>query len=304
MLSAPQRKVVHVYDAPDILCYEGVWNALVAVGIIGLITFCILPIVGVAYLVYILPTCLSTSKNFRSATKFITRKYRASQAWWTIVILLKGLWVNFTSVLFTSGIGQLMWLNIGLLIYASVSLYVLPWRHYLVSYADSVSHCMVVYIFSTTAFFVEVANSEARKVSVAVVGFVVLDGIILLSGVIFLVIRHYTPKSQAELQKDADDICNTFSRVGKQPERVMDLFQLLPGVEKSAFLWAYKIISRESLSDGFIACRMSSCRMYAKYLSQADLATQRRVSKMPDKQIRVSVDPPQKDNTEFQVVFV
>lgn len=248
-----------VVEMPQVICFEqGEWTAMVGFAVVGALIFLVAPIALFVYLIVLIPKRFSESRNFRISTKFVARKFCADRAWWTIALLLKGLWINFTKIFFVGPVGQILWLNGGLLAYTTLTMLFMPWRHYIVSFIDFASHCILTFFFTTQAFLAVTSSAEQADISYAAMGILFFDFVVLGAGVGFLLYKHLNPPSQEDLDTQAKNLCKVLSRFAKQPDRVSQLLLILPGYEMHILKVASKLIQRESDEQGLVVGKFLS----------------------------------------------
>eukprot|EP00411_Alexandrium_monilatum_P026622 CAMPEP_0175336124 /NCGR_PEP_ID=MMETSP0095-20121207/3649_1 /TAXON_ID=311494 /ORGANISM="Alexandrium monilatum, Strain CCMP3105" /LENGTH=549 /DNA_ID=CAMNT_0016633469 /DNA_START=236 /DNA_END=1882 /DNA_ORIENTATION=- len=237
---------------PSLLCFEGEWIPMSAIAVCGLILFCVLPIAFFARIVWLIPTYFPNNKNFRLSIKFIVRKFTFDRAWWAIVLLLKGLWINLAKVFMTEATGQILWQVSGLLFYAVLTMQFMPWRHFVVSFVDVIAHSILTYFFTMQALFVRTSAGDRENVGAAAAGVLCVAFLVLAFGAGSLVRDHLRPARPSEVVLMANKLCQAFAHFAEQPERAAALLSLLPGNEKRTLWSAGLIIRRESSPEGLL----------------------------------------------------
>jgi len=241
-----------VVDFPSLLCFEGEWIPMSAIAVCGLLLFCVLPIAFFVRIVWLIPTYFPNNKNFRLSIKFIVRKFTFDRAWWAIVLLLKGLWINLAKVFMTEATGQILWQVSGLLFYAVLTMQFMPWRHFVVSFVDVIAHSILTYFFTMQALFVRTSAGDRENVGAAAAGVLCVAFLVLAFGAGSLVRDHLRPARPSEVVLMANKLCQAFAHFAEQPERAAALLSLLPGNEKRTLWSAGLIIRRESSPEGLL----------------------------------------------------
>jgi len=240
------------------LCYEDDWKALMGAGVAGIFIYCIAALVLMNYLIWQAPRYYK-HLTYRLATKFLFVRFRTGCAWWSIVLLVKGLLVSVTAVLFTDGVSQFMWINIIFTIYVPLAASVLPWRSHPVAVLDIVAHMALCYVFGTGGFFVSTTDEEKTVVMhrlYVCVGCVA--GAIVVCCFLFLCKKYqqdYKAKDMSAVQTElAGQIVFEMKRVVENPIMLTYLLKVLPDTEVRSFRAVQGIICREASQSMSVSC--------------------------------------------------
>ncbi|CAE7361343.1 unnamed protein product [Symbiodinium necroappetens] len=116
--------------------------------------------------------------SFRRRWKFMIQKMRPSVHWWMMVILIKGLWLALTSVLWNTTMAQSLWICTGLLAYFTGSYVLLPWRSVFVAMLDIGTHVSILLLCLLLPFLLTFKPEES---DVASMFFLILSGLCFLA---------------------------------------------------------------------------------------------------------------------------
>lgn len=218
-------------SAPDVLCDSQTWKDLLAVAIPGMLVFCGGALTLFAYINIKAPAHFH-EEEFRKKWRFLFMKFRPTVWWWGTLLLVKGVWLNLTTVIFDVGHLQIVWLIFAHLLYLVVCFTFLPWRSMGVAALDVGMHAMIVLFFSQLPHFAvrsEESGQDMARLSLACWVAPLCGTVVLVLTQLRLKLRPMVP---LEWLAQAEEVCAVFSRVD-QVERVKSVLELLP----TADLW-------------------------------------------------------------------
>lgn len=145
--------------SPDVLCDSDQWLAMLGIGILAILVYFVASFSLFSYTIYIAPRSWH-DPNFRLRWKFLFNRWRPDRWWFGQVFLLKGVSLNLTLVIFTSGALQVIWMGLTLIVYAAVVILVRPWRHAAANALDGIVTLALLSISMCCVYFAE-RTSEA-----------------------------------------------------------------------------------------------------------------------------------------------
>ena len=113
---------------PSIVCFGEAWSSMIVAGVLAVLIYC----VGFGGLiVYVISVARDrfADKGFQMRWKFLFIKYRPDVFWWSVVFLMRGLLMNIGIAAFQDGLLQVYSIMTVEIIYKSLTIAYLPWRH-------------------------------------------------------------------------------------------------------------------------------------------------------------------------------
>jgi len=156
-------------SSPDVLCDSQTWQDLVVAAIIAILVFCGGALTLFSYINLKAPSCFH-DEVFRKKWRFLFMRFRPSVWWWGTLLLLKGVWLNLTTVIFTEGHLQIIWLTFAHIAYLLACFALLPWRSLGVAALDVAMHAMSLLFFALLPHFAprsEASEADAAGLSLA-----------------------------------------------------------------------------------------------------------------------------------------
>jgi hypothetical protein len=240
---------------PEILCYEGTWTTLAAIGVSSLLLFCGGVLGLFIYLLRLMPTRWQ-DHNFRMATKFLSIKFRFGFSFWALILMSKGLWLNLATVIFSKAHHQLLWIVGGLSAYSIGTMALLPWRHHFVNFIDATVHVILAYIFLAASFYADLTKQEKDELNLATL--LISIAMMLVCGGGFCYVGWQVWKPPQLSKEDIVESGQVFLAFSKQPAAATAMLGLVASYESRVVMQAASIIKRESDGDRRIKCITSS----------------------------------------------
>jgi len=154
---------------PQVIFGDSQWMAVLPVGIMGILLFCVGFMCTFTYIVIVAPFCFNI-EAFRKRWRFLFLKFHPRVWWWTLIVLLKALLVNLATVFFSAGVLQVWWLALMCLIYGNACFTCLPWRFFSANIADLALHMILVFIAALSTHFADQKNWSEGQISRLVIG--------------------------------------------------------------------------------------------------------------------------------------
>jgi len=140
----------------QVLCtlQDDQWAAIMPQALVGMgfYTFGVFAIFGMANLRA--PKMFHEDK-FRKRWLFLLTKFRPEYWWWDQVLLLKGVCLNLTTIMFKSGTSQAYWVILLNVTNVWCLFVVRPWRHHLGNYVDMTIQFSVLAILALCLYFAD-----------------------------------------------------------------------------------------------------------------------------------------------------
>jgi len=237
-------------SSPHVLCYEDDWSALVGFGSMGILVYCLGAVTAMIVAIWRAPKYY-VYQTYRLATKFLFVRFRTGFAYWSVLLLLKGLAVSITSVMFSDAVSQFMWINFVLALYVPVTAALMPWRSLPVSLVDILTHMVLSYAFGLGGFFASASKTEQTSVSNWLVVCVVVVAVGLAAVAAHSLYLKYmqdyrVDQLRAKHEKMAGALASEMKRMVESPGILAYLFKVLPDWEVRNFNTMQRIILREA----------------------------------------------------------
>merc|ERR1719387_3470254 len=121
--------------------------------------------------------------SFRMRYKFLFIKFRPDVWWWSMVMILKGIVLNFGFAVLTEGIAQIYWVMTFIAVYCGACVNWMPWRHRLVNVVDITTHMILLFSCSMMTWFCyDPETYERRSDDFQTLLAVLLHGPLLIGG--------------------------------------------------------------------------------------------------------------------------
>jgi len=250
----------------SVLCDSDEWLNMLGVGIAGFMVFCVGSLAIFCWVLVVAPSRFH-STVFQRRWKFLLIKFQPSIWWWGLVILFKGLLLNFTTVLFDSGILQIWWLVLLVVVYQCGALSLVPWRSFSANLLDISMHCFLLFAIGLCCRFAELGQWTATDVArwVLIAGFApFLIFLVVMLWLAYLILK---PPLQANIKAQATKYSETF----KKATNVAVMEALLGSLTYSDFRTireAYQILCMEGLLE--TPPEAFSTRLMARRLSAVE----------------------------------
>ncbi|CAE7949649.1 unnamed protein product [Symbiodinium sp. KB8] len=164
-------------SSPEVLEHSDVWLSMVGFSAFAIGLNCLTVLVVFGWAMWVAPARFHLV-SFRRRWKFMIQKMRPSVHWWMMVILIKGLWLALTSVLWNTTMSQSLWICTGLLAYFTGSYVLLPWRSVFVAMLDIGTHVSILLLCLLLPFLLTFKPEES---DVASMFFLILAGLSFLA---------------------------------------------------------------------------------------------------------------------------
>eukprot|EP00928_Gymnodinium_smaydae_P028132 TRINITY_DN21535_c0_g3_i1.p1 TRINITY_DN21535_c0_g3~~TRINITY_DN21535_c0_g3_i1.p1 ORF type:complete len:1450 (+),score=316.72 TRINITY_DN21535_c0_g3_i1:1229-5578(+) len=141
-----------IFSASDVLVASPEWNSMVVVALLAVLVYCVATFALTSWILYVAPRRFA-NVVFRRRWKFLLAKFRPEVWWWANVVVLKGILLNVSLVVFEAGLEQIWGALVIQILYVSVVIFARPWRHVYAVFVDSVSTVSLVATTGLTAWF-------------------------------------------------------------------------------------------------------------------------------------------------------
>lgn len=241
-------------SASYIVCFQEQWNSLVAASGIAILVFCIGALALFMTLLYMMPKYYA-NRNYRISVRFLIFKFRCGYGRWTIVLLCKGLWVTLSTVLFTEGSKQILWLNAGIITYCLLTLAFFPFRHMAVNIVDIAAHTIIVFGYNVSTVWAKPEQKVLDWLATFNAVVVLLMYPIFLVALSYQLWLAYKQRSQGEVfTKDAevlaDGVVDAFVNVAGQQKELAEVLHTFSIYEQGLFRRTRQILRREWGAEG------------------------------------------------------
>lgn len=185
----------------SVLCYEGDWNALVVLGVLSIILWCVG--YGVIFLraLYLAPKFF-IDYEFRMRWKFLFIKFRTQAAWFSIFIMLKGVIINACFSFLQDPLHQIYLSLTVFAIYSVTVGLVHPWRIWIINAIDLVSHASLNFFGLFLTWFVVPdidKNKAVEGLSITVAFNALIVGVLGSATMIYQQVAHHRQKHMEAL---------------------------------------------------------------------------------------------------------
>jgi len=123
----PNGKITLAADQ-TILCFEGDWNSNLGIAIAAILIYCVACLGLFIGIILIAPKRFHET-SFQMRWKFLFIKYRPDVYWWSVLFLFKCIFINIGFIFLLDAVAQLYWMFFAILVYLTVTVMYLPWRH-------------------------------------------------------------------------------------------------------------------------------------------------------------------------------
>eukprot|EP00928_Gymnodinium_smaydae_P023076 TRINITY_DN19183_c0_g5_i3.p1 TRINITY_DN19183_c0_g5~~TRINITY_DN19183_c0_g5_i3.p1 ORF type:complete len:986 (-),score=68.13 TRINITY_DN19183_c0_g5_i3:86-3043(-) len=234
-------------SSPNIICYEETWKSLVVVSIIASLIFCVGALCLFTYVIIIAPRSFHV-ETFRKRWKFLFIKFRPDVFWWGVVMLLKGVWLPCSTVLFTKGSRQIAWIAFLVITYQVGCFGFLPWRSLIVAVLDVAMHACLLFLLAFVPYFRDpddiFSESELGMTSVITA---VLP--LLFSALAIIYLLSQRCNLQRQQQHDVVvELCAVFRNV-TDAESISSIWFTIPEADRRILFQARNIIATEFLGQ-------------------------------------------------------
>jgi ABC-type nitrate/sulfonate/bicarbonate transport system substrate-binding protein len=114
--------------APHVMCGSDEWNGVAGLGIVAILVYVVGLLVAFMYALAVAPAKFH-EEGFRKRWKFLFLRTRPGVWWWSVVVLLKGLFLSLARVISSRGIMQACWSFSVMLAYLAGQSFWYPWLH-------------------------------------------------------------------------------------------------------------------------------------------------------------------------------
>jgi hypothetical protein len=204
----------------SIICYEGEWNGMLAVGLFAVLFWCVGFGGLFAHIVVISPRRFQ-EPAFRMRWKFLFIKFRPDVHWWALVFVTKGMMLNLGFLAINTGAGQIYWIMTLLTIYATAVMMLQPWRHVPINFADGAGHVCLLLSCSSLAWFIrkDLSPEDMDAMDDDMMNLVIAFSMIIMPvciGVAVHMVRVKTSGRSASDLTSVDDAMQRYGAAGKE----------------------------------------------------------------------------------------
>jgi len=185
----------------SVLCSQedGRWAKIMPQAVVGIVFYTVGVFCLFAYANYSAPMFFH-SETFRKRWLFLLTKFRPEFWWWDQLLLLKGLALNLTTMIFVSGTSQAYWVILVSITYVWALFFIRPWRHHAanlldmtVSFSVSGVLCLILFWSDKTRFVEELTfDYTAWMIGFAIIPFFVSGASVSFYGQRWLFARRHT----------------------------------------------------------------------------------------------------------------
>jgi len=232
---------------PQVIFGDSQWMAVLPVGIMGILLFCVGFMCTFTYIVIVAPFCFNI-EAFRKRWRFLFLKFHPRVWWWTLIVLLKALLVNLATVFFSAGVLQVWWLALMCLIYGNACFTCLPWRFFSSNIADLALHMILVFIAALSTHFADQKNWSEGQISRLVIGVSFIPFLLYVAICLVQLQKLRSPSSPEDFEEEARIMVQTFQSV--TDEKVLaSLLQVLATRDVLMLQETNRIIQAELLGQ-------------------------------------------------------
>lgn len=236
-------------SAPSMLRGSDEWNFLVGFAVVALLVNCVGVLVVFSWAMWKAPFCFHQVR-FRRRWKFLFAKLRTAVYWWMLPMLIKGLLLALTSVIFERAINQSLWVSTIILTYLLASFGLLPWRNIVVSTLDVIYHVVLLAGCLCTPVLVTWTAEERQFASgffaaaAAATFFCVAAG---YAAVLSMVRGPVKKKNEERCQSLAERMVRVCANLS-EPRLLAEMMATIPGYENMILQQTHDILSCEFLA--------------------------------------------------------
>lgn len=238
-------------SSPEVLEHSDVWLSMVGFSAFAIGLNCLTVLVVFGWAMWVAPARFHLV-SFRRRWKFMIQKMRPSVHWWMMVILIKGLWLALTSVLWNTTMSQSLWICTGLLAYFTGSYVLLPWRSVFVAMLDIGTHVSILLLCLLLPFLLTFKPEES---DVASMFFLILAGLSFLAVVtslLWILYKAVWPGYASRREKTLNFYAKRMAEVfpyASDPRMVADLMGEIPALDIVNLKYVATMMSAEILHN-------------------------------------------------------
>jgi len=190
-------------SAPQILCDgdgDGTWMSLVPVSLLAIAIYTVGIFFLFGYANFKAPERFHDHR-FRRRWLFLLTKFRPDFWWWDQLLLLKGLALNLTAMMFSSASSRAYWVMLVQLVYASGIFLIRPWRHSIANVVDTFVTFVMIAVLALGLWFT--SNLKIRWVeeltdayTIWLFIFVCMPPILVLGYFFYILFRHNRQRAE------------------------------------------------------------------------------------------------------------
>lgn len=213
----------------DILCYANPWNDVVVASVLAIIVFCGGCLATFTYVICVAPRRFSNT-DFRMRFKFLFLKFRPNAYWWALVMLVKGVWISLTTVLFSVAPDQIAWLAAGTIMYLFITTSLFPWRSVMVAVIDNIMHIILTFLLGFLPYLnFEATSAQADHVGVAYVVISYIPALPVACGLLLMAYKRIVQEKPPNRMEESKQLVAAFEKMKGIPVEMMsEILQLLP----------------------------------------------------------------------------
>lgn len=232
---------------PAILTSSQDWKDLVAVSVTAIVVFCGGALALFCYTIVQAPK-LFKEETFRVRWKFLLIKFRPTTYWWSLVLLLKGVWLSLATVIFNNGQDQTLWLTCGLITYLVGCFALMPWRSYVAAVLDIGMHVLIALICSVLLAFVPSSEVNSSSAAAFLTAMAILALIMACAAALYLIWMRFHPSSELDEEREAVAMCAAFAEV-EDPKVLRGVLRAMPAADVQTLKTAAEIILNEIFAE-------------------------------------------------------
>jgi len=194
----------------SVTCYVHEWHAMLAIGIVAVLVWCIGLFVLFAWVIFRAP--LEFHKQaVQRRWKFLFIRYRPDVHWWALVIMSKGALLSLVYVVSTRGMVQLYCTMNVLCLYLVLELTLRPWRHAANTFLDSWSQYGLIMLCLSITTVASLRSADGAQLDLAlrtVDIFVYAAALPLLPAVAIMFYNQRSATARRKKREDMNLICD------------------------------------------------------------------------------------------------
>eukprot|EP00933_Yihiella_yeosuensis_P050746 TRINITY_DN48542_c0_g1_i1.p1 TRINITY_DN48542_c0_g1~~TRINITY_DN48542_c0_g1_i1.p1 ORF type:complete len:1117 (+),score=143.11 TRINITY_DN48542_c0_g1_i1:72-3422(+) len=225
----------------NILKGSSEYDGAMGIGVIAILINCI-AFPCVCFVICALAPKKFCEENFRSNFKWLFVNMRPTAHWWVMVVILKGVWIGLTTVMFSTPNSYLIWNSTGLVIYLSGAFALQPWRDIVVTYVDVYCHICLAMMCAILPFFMQLTSDQLNEVAVLYTTFTFIGFAIAIVACGIILARSKQNKAHYEVQ--AKRACSVLAAC-TDTVAITQMLETIPSIDRLSLQRAVQLVQSE-----------------------------------------------------------
>lgn len=215
----------------SVVCGSPVWLQNVIWALLAIFFACFCTLAGFTWAMIRAPKYFH-KVSFRRRWKFLILQMRPSVYWFSLMIMIKGVWLSLTTVVINKASHQIFWLSFFMMFYLLLCATLLPWRSLVVTVIDVVCHACLVLAVLCMPFLIRptdrpTAALEATDLFFSMTGIGLFVSFCAIVGLLVAALPMLRVRYERLLERRAAKICATLSELD-HPEIMVNMLKENP----------------------------------------------------------------------------